>query len=175
MATISERIKQIGSANSGTWRTAEEEKAARSRIHENQKRRYTGGIKQQQDELAAASKEVEDEDRAAAMKRKQQQDSEVNALLEAQQKSEAQKSAPGLLLGKAKQKQEPKSKGLPGFLAVKKRGDDCTAAAPSAEANVEDAQASTENIASNRGIGLGAYGSSSEEEEEEEEEEQDEA
>uniref|UniRef100_A0A7S0FW82 Uncharacterized protein n=1 Tax=Pyrodinium bahamense TaxID=73915 RepID=A0A7S0FW82_9DINO len=158
MATTSERIKQIASANSGTWRSAEEERAARARIHESQKRRYTGGIKQQTEELAAVSKEVEDEDRAAALKRKQQQESEVSGFLEAQKEAEAPKAVPGLLLGKNKQKPEPKTKGLPGFLAVKKKGGECGGVAAADAAEAQPTASGT--------IGLGAYGSSSSSEEE---------
>eukprot|EP00413_Alexandrium_margalefii_P042050 CAMPEP_0204585746 /NCGR_PEP_ID=MMETSP0661-20131031/47098_1 /ASSEMBLY_ACC=CAM_ASM_000606 /TAXON_ID=109239 /ORGANISM="Alexandrium margalefi, Strain AMGDE01CS-322" /LENGTH=131 /DNA_ID=CAMNT_0051595325 /DNA_START=64 /DNA_END=456 /DNA_ORIENTATION=- len=130
MATVTERIKNLASANSSSWSTKEEEKAGRARMHENQKRRYTGGIFEQQHALAAVSKEVEDEDRAAAMRRKKEQDSEVNGFLEAQQSQGGPKAVAGLLVGKAQQRQEQqKSKGLPGFLAVKaavkKKADEC--------------------------------------------------
>eukprot|EP00927_Polykrikos_kofoidii_P074121 TRINITY_DN70085_c0_g1_i1.p1 TRINITY_DN70085_c0_g1~~TRINITY_DN70085_c0_g1_i1.p1 ORF type:complete len:184 (+),score=65.68 TRINITY_DN70085_c0_g1_i1:81-632(+) len=168
MPTATELIKNLGSSNSSTWGSREEEQKGRAAIHESQVRRYAG----RNERLFAGhtvNLEQEEADRAAAAKRKQAQDCEISELLEAQQQKDTGSVAPkaaGLFQGVAKN--ESKSKKLPGFMAVKKQRTDevaSTASAPSAaedEAEAVAASAARPAPAAAGGIGLGAYGSSSE-------------
>mmetsp|Transcript_43607 Transcript_43607/g.111017 ORF Transcript_43607/g.111017 Transcript_43607/m.111017 type:complete len:200 (+) Transcript_43607:1782-2381(+) len=188
MATIGERIKNIGSANSSSWNSKEEEKAGRAAMHESQKRRGAW-IKQQADAEHNLVQEVANADREAAKKRKMQNDMELNALME-EQKSEAgaaPKPVPGMFLARARQ-DEPKAKRLPGFLAVKKQklAEEGTTDAAATAAALEavdsesgaakaagaDVQATGTGSGSGGGsaLGLGDYGSSSEDEDDDEEE-----